>query len=237
MDNGLYSKTKSWIADQAWVAIVVTFLTIVLGILLSEIQTKLGWLILIISLITILTIFFVIIWLIVRPILSVSVELADKIHDTIDKYIGSEKIGWILTTPQLVKFEKNSKFPEIWLISSDLSEDSMGGPFQSVVAANLEKGIRYRYFVPNRAEIYSRVEQLTKYHSCSGNINFTYLNDDFFFLVPKFDFAIYNPFNEKQLERIAYMGIPVDEKGGHYHAKVSSELIDVLIGKLMPLIK
>jgi hypothetical protein len=236
MDNGIFSKVKSWIVNQAWLAIVVTFFTIVLGILLNEIQPKLGWSILVISLITIIAIFSIVVWLVVRFVFSVTFDFAQGIQDTLDRYIASEKIGWMLTTPKLCKFEKQSKAPEIWLISSDLSEDCIGGPFQRVVAANLKRGIRYRYFVPDKPEIRSRVKQLVEYNKNPQNLEFTYLSDDFFFLVPKFDFAIYNPLKEKGTERVAYMGIPVSGDPGRYHANIGDELIDVLVGKLLSLI-
>lgn len=235
MDNGRFNKIKGWIEQQAWVVIIVTFLTILLGILLSELQTKVGWLILSVSLITVLAIFLIVTYFVVRPIFSISVSLVQGIQNTLDKYIGSEKIGWIRTTPQLVTYETHTNASEIWLIT-DLSEDYIGAPFQEVVSQNLKKGICYTYFIPDKHEIHSRTEQLTKHNNNSPNLKFVYLNDDFFFLVPKFDFAIYDPFNSTGT-RIAYIGIPVPGEEGHYHAKVSDDLIDVLIGKLMPLIQ
>lgn len=234
------TRIKSWLTDQAWVAILVTFFTVVLGIVISEIQNRVGWVTLAISLVTVIGIYSIITWLHLKYVFSISLRLSYDIQEKIDNYIELDRVekkGWILTVPQLVEFEKNTGAPEIWLISGDLVEDVVGEPFFDAVTQNLARGIRYRYFVPDRPEIHSRVSQIEKQRKTSERVQVTYLSSDFFFLVPDLDFVIYNPYCEDAVERVCYMGLPVPGEESHYEVKVSDDLVDLLIGKLMPLME
>ena len=231
------NRIKSWLTDQAWVAILVTFFTIILSVVISEIQTRVGWITLIISLTTVIGIYTIITWLNLKYVFSISLKLSHDIQEKIDSYIGFEKKGWIFTVPQLVEFEKNIDTPEIWLISGDLAEDVVGEPFFEAVQQNIKRGVKYRYFVPDRPEIHARVSQIQKHYRTTKSIRVTYLSTDFFFLVPDLDFAIYNPYRANaDVERVCYMGLPVPGEEIHYEVKISDDLIDVLIGKLIPLI-
>ena len=149
------SRIKKWMTDQAWVAILVTFFTIVLGLVLSEMQERIGWGTLLVSLLIVIGIYTTIMWLHLKYVYSISLNISHEIQEKIDNYIGLEKKGWILTVPQLVEFEKNTGAPEIWLISGDLAEDVVGEPFFDAVTHNIARGIRYRYFVPDRPEIHA----------------------------------------------------------------------------------
>lgn len=237
MGQELYGKVRKWVFDQALGVLIVTCLTIVLGIVLSELQAKMGWAMLLVSLSSIFALFMIVIWLVVRPVLSMATGIGDQIQETLEKYVSPEKVNWLLTTLQLADYERRTKAPEIWLITSDLSEDIIGEPFNAVVSEKLKNGVRYRYFVPNTLEIRARVGQMVRSHGNVESLKVTYLSDEFFFLVPRFDFVIYDPFGGSRTERVAYMGIPVPGEVSHYHARVDHELTDVLIGKLMQMIE
>lgn len=228
-------KTKQLIMSQAILGIIIVALTLALTLLLNEVQPKMGWKLLFMSLAVIVSIYSFLLWLFVKYLYEASHITAQKVQGTLDKYIGCDKIGWIITTPQMAEYEQSCAVPEIWLISSDMSEDVSGGPFQDIVGTNIKRGIIYRYFVPNKPEMHARIEQLRKNNAYSVNLKVSFLNDDFFFLVPRLDFAIYNPYKLDGIERIAYMGIPVESDPSRFHARIDNNLIDVLIGKLMHL--
>ena len=227
----------SWITNQGILAIVVASLTLLLSLLLNELQAKIGWLSLLVSLLLIFTIFIIVMALAFKNVSPVSLQLSDKIIKALAYYIGSDRVGWILTTEELVKFESCLKNSEVWLITSDLYEDCIGGPFQKCVSKNLKKDVKYRYFVPDTPTIRSKSSQIVKANNNHPNLSFIYLEDDFFFLVSKFDFGIINPFKENNRERIGFMGLPVPDDECRYQAKISDELIDIIIGKLLPLIE
>jgi hypothetical protein len=224
---------KTWLVNQAWLVILVTLLTISLGIVLSEIQTKVGWLILIVSLFFVLITFASLTWIVVRHLYNISFGVAEQIYDTLEKYIGPDKISWLITTPQMARFEAKCKALEIWCISADLYEDIPSGEFSKTVNNNLKKGIKYTYFVPDTEQMHARMEQIVRFHNNSPNLGVKYVNDDFFFLVPKLDIIIYNPFGVGDTHRLGYLGIPTEADTQHFHARISSDFIDRLLGKLM----
>ena len=219
---------KDWLLDQGILALVIVGLTIGLGILLGEIQPLLGWRILIISLTFILLLFAIVIWLVQKPVRN---QLTAGL-DQLKLQVATETIDWLLDTEQLAAYELKSPANEIWLLTSDLLDDVGGGPFQTIVNKKVQAGTHYVYYVPNRPEIRARVEMISQSHGRNSLIDFVYLPDSFFFLVPRLDIVIYNPLSNA--ERSAFMGIPVPGEGGHFHAQVSADFIDKLIGVLLP---
>jgi len=229
MPNSPSQAFKNPLKDQAILALIIAGLTILLGFVLAELQTKLGWGLLAVSLITVLIIFGMIIWLVQEPLQHILIALARDIR----RLLEPKSIGWLLDTDQLASYELESNAPEIWLLTSDLLDDSQGGPFQTVVEKNLQKGKHYIYFVPNTPEIRARLEMVFSHHRNKQFLKAVYLPDSFFFLVPKLDIAIYNPLSKGKTVRCAFMGIPVPGQQDHYHASVSLDFIDKLVGTLL----
>lgn len=230
---------KDWVNENSISAIVITCLTIILSILLGEMQTKLGLPILILSIFIIFSVIVIVLWLTYRNVLHTNEKLAYEIKNETMNLIDKYKLGWLYSSQQLVALESSFTDIEIWLLTADLGEDKIGAFFQNCVSSNLKKGsVKYHYFLPNRLDMLTKVEQLKIYNQNSPNLSFTYLDDDFFFLVPKFDFSIYNPLNiTANIERSAFMGIPANGEINQYHVKVSDEITDVLIGKLLKIIE
>lgn len=227
------SKVKQWLFNQAWVAIVMAVITLMLGVLISELQTAIGWKSLLTSIGFVALVFGFVVWLVFRYVYDVSIGLAEELKDNIRCYVDPQKINWVFTNEQLISLEKAKKWPEIWLISSDLAFETQDGVFHKIVASNLKKGVKYRYFVSNDLATKARIEQIFSQHNNHQGLSVTMLEDDFFFLVPRFDFVIYNPKNVGRIKREAYMGIPISDEPVMYHAKISSDLIDVIMGKLL----
>jgi hypothetical protein len=210
-------------------------LAVALSIILSEIQVKVGWLTLLTALGAIIACYAIVLWVIGVRVTSVILEVGESLRQAFEQAAESRELRWLVTSSRLIEIEGSKHVPDVWLISSDLAEDCVGGPFQGVVSAKLKGGTRYRYFVPDRPEIRARVAQLQVVNKNTERLAVTYLSNEFFFLVPDFDLAIYDPFNETR-GREAYLGIPVREAAKHYHAEVGADFVDVMIGKLMPLV-
>lgn len=222
---------KRWITDPTITALWISGFTIVLGIVLSETQAKIGWGILIVALIFVLGIFALLILLVMTPLQQQLESYIDNVQSKIDP----AALTWLLDSAQLAKYEQTSKAPEIWLLTSDLLDDSQGGTFNDVVAKKLAKGAtKYVYFVPGTPEAKARVQALFTQHKNHTNLRAVYLPDTFFFLVPRLDIAIYNPFSEGAMPRQAFMGIPVRDEARQYHASVSLDFIDKIVGTLLP---
>ncbi len=220
---------KNPLKDQAVLGLIITVLTIAFGFLLGEVQNKLGWGLLILSLFTVLVVFALVIWLIQKPIQQLLITLVRELK----RQLEQKAITWLLDTDQLMEYELSSVAPEIWLLTSDLLDDAQGGPFQNVVAKNLKKNKNYVYFVPNMPETRTRIEAIFAHHGNNQLLRVVYLPDNFFFLVPKLDIAIYNPLSKGGSPKSAFMGIPVPGETNHYHASVSIDFIDKLVGTLL----
>lgn len=230
---------KNWLKDNSISTLIIVFLTILFGIFLSELQNKLGWSGLTLSLLFISSIIFFILWLSFKNVLSINQSIADRIESNCNNLIDRYKLDWILSSEQIENFEKELCNIEIWLITSDLAEDTVGSFFQECVSKNLKKNsVIYKYFVPDTLDIKAKVEKLKLINNNHENLHFIFLSDDFFFLTPRLDFSIYNPFQTpNSMERLGLMGIPDTDEEIQYHAKVSDLIIDTLIGKLLKFIE
>ena len=165
----------------------------------------------------------------------------DRLHvelsDSIKRYGEYKTLDWVLTTTEMVNFEKNikiTKIPEVWVISSDLSYDLPPiGDFCEAVARNIKKNIRYTYFVPESEQMKAQAEQLEKYHNNSKALSIKLLDkDSFFFLIAGLDVTIYNPHAEKGVERIAYLGIPIYGDERQYQIHANNAFVENLVGRL-----
>jgi len=237
MLNNLFSKcrTISMLGTSLWVPVVVASLTCILGLLLSTIQNQIGILSLISGLVLVMAIQFISIILVLEKVVPYSVDQIGSLRDEINRVIDKNSINFLLDNEQLSDFE--NKFPpqsEIWLVSNDLGEDIPGEMFFNVVRENLKKGISYTFFYPKTFEARARAQQLSENHKTFGDIKCIALSEDFFFLVPRMDFAIYDPLNRLN-KRCGYMGLPNPEKSGRYHCFMEHKFVDLLIGKLQTL--
>lgn len=223
-------KFKDIVLQNVWVPVLATILTLILGVLFSEIQDKIGWLPFLFALIIIFAIFLLAMYIVAKYIYPSSIDLLESIKALLERYVERGAITWIMSTEQLAEHEKNINVDEIWLTTVNLADDIPGSPFYEVVKNNLKKGKRYIYFIPKKLEAEARGRQLLAHYNYPPNLHIVYLSDDFFFLVPSLDFVIYDPQN-KSGRKEGYMGLPV-ESGVQYHGKMKEDFLDLLIGKL-----
>jgi len=147
--------------------------------------------------------------------------------------IGVIGIKGIYPEVEIAQMERRNTFDTIWLVSHDMKSEVEDGEYSGVVLDNLKKGTKYCYFVPhphNNREIITRIKMIMDKCGNNDNLKFYFLNEDFFFLVPEIDFAIYEPFNNAK--RKGYMGIDIQGLEGRYATLMSSEFIDTLLAQL-----
>lgn len=222
----------TWLSDQAILALIIVCLTALLGFLISEVQNKIGWPSLVTALVFVGTLFGLVLWLVQRPILQMLADLPSLIRNS-----RQGSAPWLSDTHQLMEYELESGSREIWVLSSDLLDDSQGGPFQAVVERKLKKRTKYVYFVPDDPVIRVRIETIFAHHGNSPLLRVIYLPESFFFLVPQLDIIVYDPLATKPDHRSAFMGIPALGEDNHHHARMSTEFMDKLIGILLPCYK
>lgn len=163
-------------------------------------------------------------------ILEKQIDLEMK---AIQSRIANDKImNGVCKEEQLALMERTCSFEEIWLISPDLLTEINSGVYAGVVKDNLKKGTKYKYFVPNTEINKVRVEIFKKNCGNSSNLNIFFLADDFFFLVPKVDFAIYEPMKSIADGKKGYMGLPIVGANDSFAILMNNDFVDAVIGKL-----
>lgn len=220
-----------WIWKDTVFVLLVTGLTVFFGIGLSEIQNKIGWAVLVTSLLFMLSIFATLTYLVMRPVSNIVEDALVELRHN----VTPDALDWLLDTDEMVMFEKKSPATEIWLISSDFLDDSPGGPFMDVVTDRLKNGTSYIYFAPDSPQTRARMKALRAQHQNSPNLHIVFLPGNLFFLVPKLDISIYNPLGKDRSTRISFMGLPArGEDDRHYHVAMSTDFVDNVVGTLLP---
>lgn len=226
---------KERVKASIWIPGIVALLTLVLGIILSAVQDKIGWAPLIGALIICIAIFFLSMKVLLSQVLPISVEMFEKLQSQVDRYVEKGAITWMIDNEQMAEYEKTNNVNEVWLVTCDLAEDIPDAIFFDVVQKNLERGVRYRYFIPHSLAAQARGMQLVENHAGAGDIRVITLSDDFFFLVSRLDFTIYDPKNLNG-QRCGYMGLPLDGTD-RFHCSMESQFVDLMIGKLNSLVE
>lgn len=227
-------KFKDIFLQNVWMPIITAILALILSTLFSGIQAKIGWLPILSSLVLVFAIFLLAMYIVARYIYPVSIGLMESIEDSMGRYVEKGAITWLMSNEQLAEYERKIEVKDIWLVSADLGDDIPGKPFYDVVKNNLERKIKYVYFVPKKLEAIARGQQMLENFGFPSNLDIVYLPDDFFFLTPSLDFIMYDPLN-KLGKKEGYMSLPVTS-GGRYCGKMEEHFLDLLIGKLHVLI-
>lgn len=148
------------------------------------------------------------------------------------KIADSKIMNGICKEEQLALMERTYPFEEIWLISPDLLTEINSGIYAGVIKENLKKGTKYKYFVPDTEINKVRVKIFKNSCGNSKNLEVYYLSDDFFFLVPHVDFAIYEPMKSITDGKKGYIGLPIQGTTESFAVLMNNDFVDAVIGKL-----
>lgn len=154
-----------------------------------------------------------------------------------EKIANGKIMNGVCKEEQLAMMEKTCIFDEIWLISPDLLTEINDGIYAGVIKQNLKKGTRYKYFVPDTEINQVRVKIFEESCSRSKNLEIHFLADDFFFLVPKVDFAIYEPMKSISNGKKGYMGLPIQGEKERFAILMNNDFVDAVVGKLAECLK
>jgi hypothetical protein len=211
---------------------IVSVVTLIVGVALSEVKGAIGWSPIIVSLVSFLIIYVVTLVVLAQLYRPLCLGLLEEVKACVIGVVDPSKVG-IIDNEGLKAIELSRRDKEIWLVTGDLGEDVPTAPYFDVVHRNLKRDLRYVYFCPRSAKTEGRVAVITQSHGTTkGKLLFVFLPDDFFFLVPRLDFSIYDPYNTTGT-RCGYMGLPMSTTE-HLHGAMNLELLDSLVGKLAP---
>lgn len=237
--------------------IFLTALALLVAVVTGQVQSVVGWKALILSIALVGGIFYIIAHIMINIVgSSLDEKISNKLNeskDNLDKSIADNQcnadnfintlikiynIGtipeWILTNDELLKFETEYAESEVWIVTSDLLEDGIDGPFFNAVKTNLEKGVIYRYFLPKNDVVRLETDRMKNEigDELKDKIVPYFLKDDFFFLFSKFDFGIINP-HACCGKRYGFMGINTpDGNNNRFQIRIPDNLMNEFVAKL-----
>ena len=242
--QGFISKIRFDQFSMFWVIIAVPVLALIVNVILAEAQNSFGIVNIIISISFLIILFFEIAFMYRRLFLKdikkiifprFEVAFSQRPHDARNyDYLFEESI---ISDKKLSEFERTCSCEEIWVVSNDLETEVDGGLYAEIVPSNLKRGIKYKIFVPKNHLTSIRLEQLKRKNGNSENIKYYLLTDDFFFLVSKLDFTIYDPYKTSATGRRGYIGLDLPDCEELYAAKIDDPLIDAIASKLLEYIQ
>lgn len=165
-----------------------------------------------------------------KSALEIQIDL--EIKGIQEKIAESKIMNGICKEEQLALMERTCSFEEIWLISPDLLTEINSGIYAGVINKNLKKGTKYKYFVPDTEINRVRVKIFKKNCGYSKNLEVYDLADDFFFLVPRVDFAIYEPMKSITDGKKGYIGLPIQGTTESFAVLMNNDFVDAVVGKL-----
>lgn len=228
--------------ETAIFSILLPILSVVGSICINYLETNVGFLNTLIALIIICAIVGVTYYVGTAIYFAASKKTLESKIDleikAIQEKIAEGKImNGICKEEQLALMEKTCIFEEIWLISPDLLTEINNGIYAGVIRQNLKKGTRYKYFVPDTEINQVRVKIFKESCGHSKNLEIYYLVNDFFFLVPRVDFAIYEPMKSISHGKKGYIGLPIQGVKESFAVLMNNDFVDAVIGKLAERLK
>lgn len=228
--------------ETAFFSIILPVMSVVGSICINYLESNVGFFFTLIALIILCLLvgisYYVgsaIFFTVSKKTLELKIDLEIK---TIIEKIGESKImNGVCKEEQLALMEKTCKFEEIWLISPDLLTEINNGIYAGVIKQNLRKGTRYKYFVPDTEINKVRVKIFEESCGHNKNLEIHFLANDFFFLVPRVDFAIYEPMKSISNGKKGYMGLPIQGVTENFAVLMNNDFVDAVVGKLAECLK
>jgi len=226
---------------ELFLTIIVTISSIIITFSLTFVFSRTSWFSVLVLVLSVITAFSAILFLAFYTYMS---KVNESIQDTIKGVIfkgryqamalsGCGGVPQIFPAKDVAEMEVREKFDEIWLVTHDLKTEVNNGDYATSVVKNLEKGVRYVYFIPNNEINLVRANQLKFAANNNPNLVFYPLDEKFFFLAPNFDFSIYNP--DCGSTRQSFMGLQLPNIDERYEAKIDDALTDSIaetLGKI-----
>lgn len=171
-------------------------------------------------------------------------EVAKQIKEIQINNANNFIIEGIYRQERIAKVERTRFFEEIWVVSPDLYYEDVSdadglsdGAFTGVVQNNLKRGITYRYFIPDKPSLRTRMDALLSLCNHSSNIRVYYYSDEFFFLVHGMDIVVYEPKKTPRQGRRGFIGLPLQQKSDVIALCMSDNMVDTIIAKLNEIIR
>jgi hypothetical protein len=98
---------------------------------------------------------------------------------------------WLYTFADLAIHEENKDIRAIWVITDDLAKHAAEYEVREKLRANLQKGVEYRFFVPNDPEISTTLNDFSR--ECKGRLEIRCFEEKDFYTHAATDYIIVYP--------------------------------------------
>jgi hypothetical protein len=142
------------------------------------------------------------------------------------------KADWLVPTSRVKEIEKHTDATEVWIITASLEEEIDSDQFLPIVTYNLERGITYRYFVPDLPLLRERGEVLKQTAQGRENLIIEYISHPLFYVVAMQDFGIFIPPERARTKAQAFMNLPIKERGLESFVSLGEGQTEILIAHL-----
>jgi hypothetical protein len=113
---------------------------------------------------------------------------------------------WLYTFADLAIHEASGDIRAIWVITDDLRKHATEYEPREKLKANLEKGVEYRFFVPNDPDTYAELGELNR--ECKGRVEIRRFDQKDFYAHAATDYIIVYPKNGPQ---VAFFRLMIDD--------------------------
>ena len=122
-----------------------------------------------------------------------------------DEYLTDHQISiGYLTDHQISNKETSFSGTEIWVAVKNFSIDiEHQGAFHGVMPYNLNKGVKYKYFIPSTTK-HDDIERFRKYCEYSSNLEIYFLTEEYDLGPYDIGYTVYEPFGSEKCERKCY---------------------------------
>lgn len=219
---------KLW-KDAAFLTVILTGLVLLTGLLLNLLYDQIGFWSTVLALALVVALLAIVAVASNKLLVTLVVDRLSVVDDTLRVIKSTFGKDWLVSSVELMRREGTAtSSDEIWLVSSDLQEETDPDTYLPIVRENLRKGVHYVYFVPDNDLVRARRGHIIASHDqrYRGQIEFCVIPDEYFDLLAAHDIIIFAPAGP------AYMNAPVGPSGLEYFICLHREHVDRLIGRL-----
>jgi len=160
----------------------------------------------------------------------------DIVVKRLNELIPPTGFSWLLSDAGLIDMESKVKCKEVWIISPDLSHDTVRADIQRAVKKNIKRGVTYTYILPKTEAISALLPSLRNlFASNDSQLKVTQIPEEGFRYLTIRHIAIYNPNMENDNAPQVFIELPI--KGCGYWAEIAQDAGIALTGRIKKLIK
>ena len=214
--------------DAAFLTLILTALVLFTGLLLNLLYERIGFWSTVGALSLVIVLLAIVAITANKLLVTMVVDRLGIVDDTLRVIKSTFGKDWLVSSTELMRREATATSQEIWIVSSDLQEETDTETYLPIVRENLRKGLRYVYFVPDNDLVRARRSHIILSHDMQrrNQIEFCVIPDEYFDLLAAHDIIIFAPGGP------AYMNAPVGPSGLEYFICLHREHVDRLIGRL-----